>query len=127
MSAKRTAGPRRKDPNIPAGEQRVDIDMFFFNGAIGGANGQGPGPRPRILVGRTDSRLGLGFRIFAPVTNKVVTEFVLDRAQVEEFAHYFLNQAPRLKGPCGSMYRWNANMRRAAKELLAKRLRGATA
>lgn len=77
----------------PAGEQRVDLALFYRDGHLVPVRGVGR-RLPDLSAGRTDSRRGLGFILRR---NGRRVAFVLDHEQVKALHVYLGHQRRRIK------------------------------
>lgn len=87
---------KQTQQDTPADEQRANLSFFFKNGFLMLHSGVGR-DLPDLCLGRTDSKLGLGFTLTNRKTGKEQAAFVLDRAQVETLRSYLGRQIGRLK------------------------------
>jgi hypothetical protein len=103
----------------PKDEQRVSLTLWLGNGNPVWHDGQGKG-LPEVSIGRTNSKLGLGFVVSDAETGEDVA-FVLDRPQVENLHAYLGGQIRRLKKT-----KWTTiKLARLAKRRRARARRGA--
>ncbi len=83
---RKAAAPKTR---IPKGERRCNLSLWIGDGKLTTHDGLGK-PGLDVSIGRTDSKLGLGFVVGA-------TQFVLDRTQVENLAAFLTFQAGRMR------------------------------
>jgi hypothetical protein len=73
----------------------VDLVLWWMDGVLAVYRGRGGG-LPDVSVGRTGSKLGLGFRVTSEKGRQKHVEFVLDRVQVKWLHAFLAYSMPRL-------------------------------